>query len=373
MKIVDYKDKINFPNNRVEQFRNFNIDEVLNKNFIMDGKCDLNRENFKVFNDDFDVIFIDDNIENNRFDGVEVSYSKKRIDNYNNPLFALNKEINDKEIYIKISKDLIKPLVLFNIYKGENRFINSTINIDLEKGVKAYILDYFSSNRLNDSHLNINREISLKGESNLNYVKVQNIENSNSIITNYEINLEEQSTINLFPFDYGGEKSINQFYADLNSKEVNLNIDGIVKIGGVQKSGNIAHINHIKNNSYSDINFNHIIKDKAHAIFDIGAEVRKTAINSKVFQSSKTILLDKRARVNAIPRLKVFIDQLEAKHGATTGSIDKDELFYLESRGINKKLAKKIIIKSIENAVIDKIENKTINEWIKSLRGVYDV
>ena len=64
------------------------------------------------------------------------------------------------------------------------------------------------------------------------------------------------------------------------------------------------------------------------------------------------------------PQLEIYIDDLEASHGSTTGQLDPQALFYLRSRGIGEEEAKKMLILAFANTLIDRIEDKVLREWI---------
>ena len=72
------------------------------------------------------------------------------------------------------------------------------------------------------------------------------------------------------------------------------------------------------------------------------------------------------------PQLEIYNDDVKCSHGSTTGAIDLDSLFYLRSRGINLKEAKKILLNGFLNEIITPIDiisynnkiNKKINNWL---------
>ena len=64
------------------------------------------------------------------------------------------------------------------------------------------------------------------------------------------------------------------------------------------------------------------------------------------------------------PQLEIYIDDLEASHGSTTGQLDKAQLFYLRSRGIKEEDAKKMLILGFANEIIDSIENEDMRECV---------
>lgn len=363
MKLIDLEN-ITLPDKSIEEFRRFDLSDIFSKNYDLDYNT-LYTDDIKMDLKDFIVIYnLNSIITYEKIDGLSI-YKSKEFKYSKNLLYNLNNRLNQEFFVIDIEKELDKPILLINLFSGENKYFDSNIKVHIKNRVTIDILDVFISKDLKDSYINTSRNLLVENHSNLNYTKHQNLALTNSITTNYELELKSKTNLNFVLFDYGADNSLNQINSELNFKNSILNIDGIIKIKDAQKSGNIGKIIHKEESTYSDINFKHIVDNKAYALFDIEAVVEKSAKYSKVFQNSQSILLEKYARVHAIPRLKIFIDELEARHGATTGSIDEDELFYLKSRGISEKKAKKIILEAIEKKVIDKIKNQSIKDWVQ--------
>ncbi|MER3328456.1 MAG: SufD family Fe-S cluster assembly protein, partial [Candidatus Kapaibacterium sp.] len=92
--------------------------------------------------------------------------------------------------------------------------------------------------------------------------------------------------------------------------------------------------------------------------------VRPDAQKTNAYQSSKNVLLTDTAKVNAKPELEIYADDVKCSHGSSTGSIDKDALFYLQARGIPKEQAKALLLLAYSQEIIDKITIEPIREYI---------
>ena len=79
------------------------------------------------------------------------------------------------------------------------------------------------------------------------------------------------------------------------------------------------------------------------ALIDIENKIK----NSKAEQDCKAILLDEKSSMNAKPEMKIFNNDVVCKHGTTIGSLNKDQIFYLNSRGLSKLKAEKILLQGI--------------------------
>jgi len=86
----------------------------------------------------------------------------------------------------------------------------------------------------------------------------------------------------------------------------------------------------------------------------------------KAEQNSKAILLHDDAYMVAKPQLEIYIDELEASHGATTGQLDRKQLFYLQSRGISYVEARKMLVIAFANTLIEEVKDTRHQERIKA-------
>jgi len=130
------------------------------------------------------------------------------------------------------------------------------------------------------------------------------------------------------------------------------------------KRGVVTKYRHLGEHSKSNQKAKSILQDKARGIFDALIKVENSAKYSKAHQNSKSILLNKGAYMASKPQLEIYIDELEASHGSTTGQLDEKALFYLRSRGINKMEARRVLILAFANELIDDIEDKSLRDII---------
>ena len=82
-------------------------------------------------------------------------------------------------------------------------------------------------------------------------------------------------------------------------------------------------------------------------------------------QTNHNLLLSNKARMNSIPQLKIYEDDVKCSHGSTTGQIDEGAVFYLRSRGINRMDALELMVKGFANEVVDKVDNDKFKNYIK--------
>ncbi|AXX91714.1 hypothetical protein CPU12_10765 [Malaciobacter molluscorum LMG 25693] len=374
MKVIDIKnlDISILPTKKVEEFRSFNIYPYFEKDFDFKKveNIDLNKYSFLKDEHFINIFFVNNKIvlEDKIDEFIEITY--ENFENSFNSLYKLNSYLDKEVTTLKIKKELEKPLNIINIFEGDNKFFTSSLNIEAK--VNCDILETFHNEINKDSFISANRKYLVKKDIKANIAKVQTLNNA-QIIVNYKTQVEENATLNLVNLEYKANLAVNIFDSKLEYENANFNFDGIIKNNENQKSANIMFVEHIAKSSISDVKIKHLLDGQAHALFDVASKVQNSALYSKAFQNSQTILLSDDARINANPRLEIFIDELEAAHGASCGALDEDQLYYLCSRGISKEKAKEMIIDSIELKVIKRIELKAIRRYIKNLKRLNHV
>ncbi len=113
--------------------------------------------------------------------------------------------------------------------------------------------------------------------------------------------------------------------------------------------------------------FKGIVGGSARASFDGLIYVKRDAQKTKAFQENHTILLDAAAVVESRPQLEIYADDVECSHGATSGFLNADELFYMRSRGIREKEARRLQMISFISPVAERLPENIKEEIYDSL------
>lgn len=123
---------------------------------------------------------------------------------------------------------------------------------------------------------------------------------------------------------------------------------------------------HKASNSYSDIDYKVVLKDKANSASTGLIRIEENAKNCEAFQVNRNLLLNEGPKAESIPELEILCDQVQCSHGATVGPIDKEMMFYLMSRGIELKEAVDIITMGFLEPTIEKFP-KELGELTREL------
>ena len=117
-------------------------------------------------------------------------------------------------------------------------------------------------------------------------------------------------------------------------------------------------------NSHSNEFYKGILDEKGTGIFNGKIMVRQDAQKTNAYQTNKNIFLTNEATINSKPQLEIFADDVKCSHGATTGQINPDEVFYLRTRGISEDKAKKLLLSAYAHEIIDEMKNEELKKLL---------
>jgi Fe-S cluster assembly protein SufD len=178
----------------------------------------------------------------------------------------------------------------------------------------------------------------------------------------------------------GRDGALDYTTASLGAKQIKSVIETIMvarggqsDIKGIVLGHGTEHVSyntiqeHASPDTTSNINFRVALKDSAASIYQGIVKVDKIAQRTNAFQSNKNLLLGQEARADSIPRLEILADDVKCSHGATVGPVDKEQLFYLQSRGLSLKESEELIVTGFFAQVLNTITIKGAADWINAL------
>ncbi|MEH1797497.1 Fe-S cluster assembly protein SufD [Nostoc sp.] len=145
-------------------------------------------------------------------------------------------------------------------------------------------------------------------------------------------------------------------------EQTETTLNGLTVISGKQLSDTHSAIALNYPHGTSDQLHKCIVGDRAHAVFNGKVFVPKPAQLTNAAQLNRNLLLSSKARVDTKPQLEITADNVKCAHGATVSQLEDDEIFYLQSRGIDENDARKLLINAFAAEVINKIPVPSLRE-----------
>ena len=134
----------------------------------------------------------------------------------------------------------------------------------------------------------------------------------------------------------------------------------------------LTKVKHSKKNTFSDQKARIILNEKSKASFQGKVRVDKGSDGTLANMSSKSLLLSNKARVNSKPELEILADDVRCSHGVTIGNLSLEQMFYLRSRGIPEAEARKLLVSSFGNIIIDDLNKNFIDRAQKMMSDYFN-
>ena len=124
---------------------------------------------------------------------------------------------------------------------------------------------------------------------------------------------------------------------------------------------------HVSPHTASDLLYKNALEDRARCTFGGLIRVEPHAHFTDAYQKVRNLLLSDDAEANSMPGLEILADNVRCTHGATSGQVNEDEMFYLRSRGIPLKIAQRLIVTGFLDEVIQRLDDSAIASHLHSL------
>lgn len=175
--------------------------------------------------------------------------------------------------------------------------------------------------------------------------------------------LGKDSYLNTFSLNCGSQLSRQNILVDLNSEGATSKMSGVYALTGKQVSDQFLTVNHHVGQTNSEQLYKGVLDEHAHGVFTGKIFIHKDAQNSNAAQLNNNLLIGDKAKINTRPQLEIYADDVKCTHGATIGQLDAEQLFYLESRGIKKEKANKMILTAFAHQVLMNVVNASLRNF----------
>ena len=145
---------------------------------------------------------------------------------------------------------------------------------------------------------------------------------------------------------------------------------GLYSLDGNDHCDNRTVIDHAVPNCFSNELYKGILDENSVGVFNGKIMVRPGAQKTNAYQHNPNIILSRGATLHAKPQLEIFADDVKCTHGATSGQLDEEHLFYLRSRGLDAANAKALLTYAFAYEVVEKVKIPALREFLeKRIQG----
>src|SRR6267378_3876323 len=184
-------------------------------------------------------------------------------------------------------------------------------------------------------------------------------------LSNSGVSVETNAKATLASILLGGTITRSRFNLGLNGRGSSFEGYQVFFCDGEQRYDLDTNLVHNSPDSSGSFTARGVLKDASQSIFKGMVKIKKGAKNSHSYLAHHAMLLDKRARSDAIPGLDIDTNEVKATHSASVAQIDEEQIFYLMARGLPLDEAKKLIIVGFFEPVLSRIPIEFAREGAK--------
>ncbi len=212
-----------------------------------------------------------------------------------------------------------------------------------------------------------NVNIKLEKNANLDMVVMQNEHNRSVHKSVFNVEMAASSVLNIHLITLHGGDISNKLEINLNGEHGECFINGLYLADGSQKVSTEVNVFHNVPRCRSNQLIKGILDGESVTQFNGKIYVAVDAQKTEAYQSNNNLLASETAKVYTRPHLEIYADDVKCSHGATIGSLNDMELFYMRSRGIPLQEARLLQKQAFAYTVLEKISNSELRERLYSL------
>jgi Fe-S cluster assembly protein SufD len=266
-------------------------------------------------------------------------------------------------VHVPKGVELAKPLYvrIANSVEGGSLFWRLLVVAE-EASRFTLIEEYASSSPELRAYSNAAVEILVRQAAKVEYVSVQNLSRSTWHFGSHHARVERDAELDWVAGGFGSAKGKVWIQNDLAGEGATSRVTGAYFADGTQHLDYDTFQEHMAPSTTSDFAFKGALRDTARAVWRGMIRVEEGAQKTNAYQENRNLLLSKSAHADSIPGLEIMANDVRCTHGATLGQVDREQLFYLMSRGLSRAEAERLIVRGFFQDVLDRVELEPVRD-----------
>ena len=257
----------------------------------------------------------------------------------------------EKPLYVRIA----------NAVEGGSLFWRLLIVAEPESRF-AVIEEYASASPELSAYSNAAVEIVVQDAAKVEYVSLQNYSRGTWHFASHHGRVERDAELDWVTAGFGSAKGKVRIHNDLAGPGATSRVTGAYFADGKQHLDYDTFQEHMAPSTTSDFAFKGALRDEARTVWRGMIRVEEGAQKTNAYQENRNLLLSKTAHADSIPGLEILANDVRCTHGATLGRVDRELLFYLMTRGLNRAEAERVIVRGFFQDVLDRVELEPVRE-----------
>lgn len=282
---------------------------------------------------------------------------------------ALNGAFLAKPFVLSLAKEtsVEKPVnfIFFTALEDANSvMVHPRISLEVGARSSVKILESYYGKNSGSYFVNSVFDLNVHESAKVTYVRLQGDSDAATNIGRTRIQVQKNANLESLAFATGAGLSRHSLEVALKGSGSDSQILGVYAVQGSQHVDNTSVIDHQVGECNTTQLYKGILDGESRAVFCGKVLIQKNAQKANSGQLNNNLILSSKAEVDSKPSLEIYADDVKAAHGSTVGQLNREELFYLQSRAIPKSKAIPMLSYGFLSEVIYKISDESIQKWL---------
>jgi len=210
-------------------------------------------------------------------------------------------------------------------------------------------------------------EIAVGEGSHIQHCKIQQEGEAGSHLATMYVTEDRDCTFTSHNVSVGGRLVRNDITTLIAGEGITSTLNGLSLGGGSEHVDNHTTIEHAQPNCSSHELYKGVFGGQATGVFRGKIHVHPVAQKTDAYQSNKNLLVSPEANITSKPQLEIYADDVKCSHGSTTGQLDADAIFYLQTRGLSATAAVRVLTEAFADEIVDRIPHVLLRDEVRAL------
>jgi len=266
-------------------------------------------------------------------------------------------------VYVPSGTVVDKPIFFLHVTAGsEDLFLQPRHLFVVEDGAIARIVESQQSLSDTQTFTNTVSETFVGEKANLDHYLIQNEGPSASQVHTRAAQQKDESVFSTTTVTFTGEVVRNNASVEADGTFCESNLFGLCIGKGEMHVDNHTRMDHVQPDCVSNELYKHVLNDNSTAVFNGKVFVARGSQRINAYQQNDTIVLTNDSQIYTKPELEIYADDVECSHGATTGQLDEEGIFYLRSRGLSERRARILMLQAFTEEVLSEIGDEALRD-----------
>ena len=256
------------------------------------------------------------------------------------------------------------PVILSQVLPKDSG-ASSLVVITVEKGAQACIVEDLSGDALGLFAPRV--EVVVADNAELTFGSVQRLSNQSTALSRHRFHTGRDSKLSTLHIALGAKLARLDLDLRMYEPGAQVNLLGLYLVDGHRHNDFHPTQYHLAPHCRSDLFSKGVLKGDARSVYYGYIRVAEGAQKTDAYQTNRNLILSQDARADSIPNLEIKANDVRCSHGASVSHVNKEELFYLMTRGLSRQASEELLVEGFLEELLGRVSHAALHGWLSEL------